>query len=304
MKNSNQRSTRTHGGFTLIELLVVIAIIGLLGSLLLPALNSAMRTARTTKDKAQAKGIHGAMLLFATSNEGKLPQPSVVGGEHETVDHDFTDTTGNLMSMMIGKNFFNTGSVISPVETNPAIQDMNGETLLYDFNSIDGETVLWDENFQGDVAAATLANPANNSYAHQALWGERLRTKWHTGAGSSDIVISNRGVETWQIPNPNGSGDYILTWDKDSKPLGFHGHSGSWSGVIVTGDGATRLADSVAPKGIAYQPVNGMPLGPDNLFMADWRDIDLNDATKSGDNWLVICNEADVANDTINVAWD
>lgn len=282
-------------GFTLIELLIVIAIIGLLSALLLPALNTAMRTARTTKDKTQAKGVHGAMLLFATSNEGKLPQPSVVGGEHETVDHDYTDTTGNLMSMMIGRNFFNTGSVISPVETNPAIQDMNGETLLYDFNSIDGETVLWDASLQGDVAAATLANPANNSYAHQALWGERLRTKWHTGAGSSDIVISNRGPE---------DGAQASDTFTNSNTLKFHGSESIWVGVIVTADGSVRTVDALVPEGIAYQPLNGMPLGPDNIFQADWGDIDPDDGAKSGDNWMVICNEANRVTDTINVVWD
>lgn len=282
-------------GFTLIELLIVIAIIGLLSALLLPALNTAMRTARTTKDKTQAKGVHGALLLFATSNEGKLPQPSIVGGEHASVAHDFSDTTGNLMSMMIGRNFFNTGSVISPVETNPAIQDMNAETLAYDFNSIDGETVLWDDSFQGDVEAATLANPANNSYAHQALWGERLRTKWHTGAGSSDIVLSNRGPE---------DGVQAADTFTNSNTLKFHGSESIWVGVIVTADGSIRTVDALVPEGIAYQPLNGMPLGPDNIFQADWGDIDPTDGAKSGDNWMVICNEANATPGTINVVWD
>lgn len=297
MKNTNQRSIRTYRGFTLIELLVVIAIIGLLGSLLLPALNSAMRTARTTKDKAQAKGIHGAMLLFATSNDGKLPQPSEVASEYENLDpaFDATDTTANLMSLMIGRNYFTTANVISPVETNPAIQDMNGEMLTYDFTGIDGETVLWDNNFKGDISTATLSNYANNSYAHQALWGERLRTKWHSGAGASDIIISNRGPE---------DGEQAADTFTNSFTLKFHGSESIWIGVVVAGDGSVRTVDSLIPEGIAYQPINGMPLGPDNLFMADWGDIDPNDGTKSGDNWLVICNEADVTTDTINVVWD
>ncbi len=297
MKNYTQRSMPLYRGFTIIELLVVIAIIGLLTSLLFPALNSAMRTARTTKDKAQAKGIHGAMLLFATSNEGKLPQPSAVASEYDNLDplFDATDTTANLMSLMIGRNYFTTASVISPVETNPAIQDMNGETLTYDFTGIDGETMLWDNSFKGDLSTASLTDYANNSYAHQALWGDRLRTKWHSGAGASDVVLSNRGPENGLQEADSFTNSFTLK---------FHGSESMWVGVIVAGDGSVRTVDSLYPEGIAYQPLNGMPLGPDNLFMADWGDIDPDDGTKSGDNWLVICNEADVANDTINVVWD
>ena len=109
----NNEPTR---GFTIIELLVVIAIIVLIAALIIPALGKAYRSAMSAEDKTQARGIHSAMMLFAAGNEGQFPRPSIVTQDYESVDHDTTDTTANLMSFMIARNYFNTAHVISPVE--------------------------------------------------------------------------------------------------------------------------------------------------------------------------------------------
>jgi prepilin-type N-terminal cleavage/methylation domain-containing protein len=295
MNNIAHQIERPKSGFTLIELLVVISILALLAAFLMPALGRAVGAARTTKDKSQMGGIHNAMLLYASSNEGNLPLPSVVGNEHTNVAHDYSNTTANLMSLMLARNYFTTATLISPVESNAKIEDINAVTLKYDYDSIDGDTVLWDDSFKGDISTATLANPANNSYAHQALWGERIRTKWNSGAGSSDIILSNRGPE---------NGVHVELPLVQSNTLKFHGSETSWIGVVVSADGSVRTVHSFTPEGIAYQPLNGLPLGPDNLFNPDWGDVDPTDATKSADNWLIICNLADEVTDTITTAWD
>lgn len=296
MKSNDKSKARHRFGFTLVELLVVIGIIVVLVSILMPALGKALRAARSTEDKNQARSIHGALLLFATGNEGELPRPSVlVGKDNSTVVHDATDTTANLMSMMIGRNFLKTESVISPVESNPNIRDMNETDLVYNYDGIDGDTVYWDDQFIGDISIANATDPANNSYAHQALWGERVRLKWNSGAGTSDVIISNRGPEEGKF------GDELVD---SSNTLKFHGDDSTWKGVIVTGDGSTRFAESVFPEGIGYQPLDGTPLGADNLFFPEWWDIVDGDGEPSGDNWLVICTEADEETQTINVVWD
>ncbi len=297
-----QRSTR---GFTIIELLVVIAIIVLIAALLIPALGKAYRSALSSEDKTKARGIHSALMLFASENEGQFPRPSVVTQDYDSVNHDTTDTTANLMSFMIARNYFNTDHVLSPVESNPNIQDMNIHAELsssdnheyYDYESIDGRDVFWDDQFNGDVEAASATSPAHNSYAHQALCGQRIRLKWHSGAGSSDIIISNRGPR---------DGDVGTSGDTESFTLKFHTSDDEWAGNIVLGDGSSRFVNTVFPDGIAYQPLNGFPLGPDNIFNTDWDDISVATAPigmPSGDNWMVICSES-VSDDEINPVWD
>ena len=292
------RNYQHHGnrGFTIIELLVVIAIIVLIAALLIPALSKAFRAARSTEDKTQIRGIHSAMMLFASGNESQFPRPSVIAENMDGILHDTTDTTGNLMSFMIARRYFNTDHVISPVESNPNIRDMN-ELVLYDYESIDGEEVIWDELFEGDIEVATAVFPAHNSYAHQALCGQRVRLKWHSGASASDIILSNRGPM---------DGDVSTTGNTESFTLKFHSNDDTWSGNVVLGDGSSKMIDSVFPDGIAYQPLNGYPLGPDNIFFTDWDDIDVSNAPPgmpSGDNWLVICNMW-ISENEINSVWD
>lgn len=75
--------------FTLIELLVVIGIISLLIGILAPALGSAMRSARTTRCRAQLKNIGAGWVLYADQNPAgmppavSLPQPTGVAPPDE-----------------------------------------------------------------------------------------------------------------------------------------------------------------------------------------------------------------------------
>ena len=65
--------SKTQKGFTLIELLVVIAIIGILASMLLPALAKAKTRANRIKCVSNIKQVGGALKSFADDNSGRFP---------------------------------------------------------------------------------------------------------------------------------------------------------------------------------------------------------------------------------------
>ena len=66
--------TRRPQAFTLVELLVVIAIIGVLVSLLLPAVQNAREAARSSQCKSQMRQIGLATVQYCDSHDGEFPQ--------------------------------------------------------------------------------------------------------------------------------------------------------------------------------------------------------------------------------------
>jgi prepilin-type N-terminal cleavage/methylation domain-containing protein/prepilin-type processing-associated H-X9-DG protein len=70
---TNTVNSKGQRAFTLIELLVVIAIIGILASLLLPALGKAREKARSMVCMSNLKQLHLAVILYADDNDGWLP---------------------------------------------------------------------------------------------------------------------------------------------------------------------------------------------------------------------------------------
>ena len=67
-------------GFTLVELLVVVAIIGLLGALVLPAVQRARESARRNQCQSRLRQVGSALLSYTDQFGGFYPRGRQTGG--------------------------------------------------------------------------------------------------------------------------------------------------------------------------------------------------------------------------------
>ena len=101
--------------FTLIELLVVIAIIGILASLLLPALARAKSKAQETKCISNLKQLGIAVTMWGDGHEGKFPEAEIKP----------------------------TNPVLPPPDTKPRICDVLGPELGYNTNNLSQQNTVF-----------------------------------------------------------------------------------------------------------------------------------------------------------------
>ncbi len=218
--------------FTLIELLMVVAIIGLLVGILLPALSRSRQLGRSTQCLANLHSLGTAVLMYADTNDGRLPAVGLAHGGAVDEGNAWINTAatdiGNEKITRCPDD--RSPHWDSPVGATSQLRRLSYATNYYTVGQLDGRedcnlltrikrpstTIMWGELAErGDYAMADHYHPETWFANPRPLASQQLTLDRHLGRanwGFLDAHAETMSFESTYAINFAASSFPNLAW--------------------------------------------------------------------------------------------
>ena len=230
MVQTHSRATRA---FTLIEMLVVIAIIGILASLILPALSRGLAKAKRISCLNNVRQVGTGLISFSLDNEGRLPWQLTFYGrrEHFGGEKNFTVDPGSIFGCRGMKQEITTPKILWSPCDGTREPDMEIALLNWEkYSTRDGKPI------------------PNKAISYAMIKGGDT-------ARPTTVIGVSRNLSTDDLATAKWVGADVVDKDGLSHPNTMAGLLSS-QGQLVRADGSTKLSNDsdLLADGMAVKP--------------------------------------------------